>query len=80
MSLGDKSGIEMTKSAAGKRGAERRKTSARCRSPRERMSCNSLTLANEIPPTPAEAELDGSPIAVLRINGSIVIVAVSRPG
>ena len=44
------------------------------------MNRNSLTLATEIPPAPVEPELDDSPIAVLRINGSIVIVAVSRPG
>jgi hypothetical protein len=72
--------FEMTKSLAGERGAQRRKSSSPCRSPRERMNRNPLSLATENPPAPAEAELDDSPIAVLRINGSIVIVAVSRPG
>jgi hypothetical protein len=44
------------------------------------MNRNMLTLMTENPPTPVEAELGGSPFAVIRINGSIVIVAVSRPG
>lgn len=58
-----------------------RKASSHCRSPRERMSDASLVLSSEtIASAPVETDPETEPFAIIRINGSIVVVAVGGPG
>jgi len=58
-----------------------RKTSSHCRSPRERSSAAThASPAEMIATAPVETDPETEPFAIIRINGSIVIVAVGGPG
>jgi len=58
-----------------------RKASSHCRSPRERSNESTLVLSTETSAAaPVEIDPEAEPFAIIRINGSIVVVAVGGPG
>ncbi len=60
---------------------EGRKSSSHCRSPRERSNAALHAPASEsFVPAPIATDPEEEPFAIIRINGSIVLVAVGSPG
>jgi hypothetical protein len=57
-----------------------RKASSHCRSPRERVNEMALALSAETSVSAPVDDLETEPFAIIRINGSIVVVAVGGPG
>lgn len=71
----------MTQGSRSRNHIERRGYTARCSAPRERSAGVSLPVVADAAPAQLEPEADvADPIAIIRIDGSIVIVAVTSPG